>query len=202
MKRLNIALSLALLLAVPAAATISSYSTTASSNTSVNSVSTAEGMAPGLVNDAIREVMADLASYYSGNGQKFTGNVGIGMSPTYKLDVSGPPRFTESGGVGVRLIGGTGAASNEWYIRLRDNADGDFGLYSVPATAYRLYIDSSGNIFTGGLTTAATSSAKTIHIANGTAPTANPTGGGVLYVESGALKYRGSSGTVTTLGPA
>jgi len=37
---------------------------------------------------------------------------------------------------------------------------------------------------------------------NGTAPSANLTGGGILYVESGALKYRGSSGTVTTLGVA
>lgn len=35
-----------------------------------------------------------------------------------------------------------------------------------------------------------------------TVPTTNPTGGGILYAESGALKYRGSSGTVTTLGPA
>ena len=33
-------------------------------------------------------------------------------------------------------------------------------------------------------------------------PTSNPTGGGILYVESGALKYRGSSGTITTLGSA
>ncbi|MEU6181156.1 hypothetical protein [Streptomyces coeruleorubidus] len=35
-----------------------------------------------------------------------------------------------------------------------------------------------------------------------TAPTTNPTNGGVLYVEAGALKYRGSSGTVTTIAPA
>lgn len=35
-----------------------------------------------------------------------------------------------------------------------------------------------------------------------TVPTTNPTGGGVLYAQAGALKYRGSSGTVTTLGPA
>jgi hypothetical protein len=34
------------------------------------------------------------------------------------------------------------------------------------------------------------------------APTTNPTGGGILYVEAGALKYRGSSGTVTTIAPA
>lgn len=37
---------------------------------------------------------------------------------------------------------------------------------------------------------------------NGTAPAANLTGGGILYVEAGALKYRGSSGTITTIGPA
>lgn len=35
-----------------------------------------------------------------------------------------------------------------------------------------------------------------------TVPAANPAGGGVLYVEAGALKYRGSAGTITTLGAA
>jgi hypothetical protein len=39
-------------------------------------------------------------------------------------------------------------------------------------------------------------------IADGTAPSGTPSGGGVIYVESGALKYKGSSGTVTTLGVA
>jgi len=32
-----------------------------------------------------------------------------------------------------------------------------------------------------------------------TPPTTNPTGGGILYVENGALKYRGPNGTVTTI---
>jgi hypothetical protein len=35
-----------------------------------------------------------------------------------------------------------------------------------------------------------------------TAPSTNPTGGGVLYCEAGALKYRGSSGTTTTIAAA
>ena len=35
-----------------------------------------------------------------------------------------------------------------------------------------------------------------------TVPVSNPTGGGILYVEAGALKYRGSSGTVTALAAA
>src|SRR5574341_1206328 len=42
-----------------------------------------------------------------------------------------------------------------------------------------------------------------IGIANATtAPNANPTGGGVLYASAGALVWRGSGGTVTTIAPA
>lgn len=33
-------------------------------------------------------------------------------------------------------------------------------------------------------------------------PTGNPTGGGYMYAEAGAGKWRGSSGTITTFGPA
>lgn len=41
------------------------------------------------------------------------------------------------------------------------------------------------------------------YIANSTSvPASNPSSGGFLYVESGALKYRGSSGTVTTVAVA
>ena len=61
-------------------------------------------------------------------------------------------------------------------------------------------LDVSGNLLVG-LATAGTTAAKTIQIANGTAPTAN-VAGGQLYVEAGALKYRGSSGTVTTIANA
>lgn len=42
-----------------------------------------------------------------------------------------------------------------------------------------------------------------INITNATtSPTSNPTGGGILYSEAGALKWRGSSGTVTTIAAA
>ena len=64
----------------------------------------------------------------------------------------------------------------------------------------KLVIDTSGNVCIG-VFTAGTTATKTLQIANGTAPTANITGG-QLYVEAGALKYRGSSGTITTLGTA
>jgi hypothetical protein len=42
-----------------------------------------------------------------------------------------------------------------------------------------------------------------IAIANASAaPSVNPAGGGILYVEDGVLKYRGSNGTVTVLASA
>lgn len=61
--------------------------------------------------------------------------------------------------------------------------------------------DGLGNLLIG-MTTAASSAQKTLHLANATPPSANPSGGGVIYVDAGALKYRGSSGTVTTLAAA
>ena len=69
-------------------------------------------------------------------------------------------------------------------------------------SAESMRIDSSGNVGIG-TTSFGASSQVVLAIANATAvPTGNPTGGGVLYVEAGALKYRGSSGTVTTIANA
>lgn len=58
-----------------------------------------------------------------------------------------------------------------------------------------------GTINGTDLTLQGTTTAAQLKISNGSAPS-TPTGGGILYVESGALKYKGSSGTVTTLGNA
>ena len=68
------------------------------------------------------------------------------------------------------------------------------------ATA-QLSIDTSGNVGVG-VNTFGTSAAKVLGLANATAPSTSPAGMGQLYVEAGALKYRGSSGTVTTLANA
>jgi hypothetical protein len=65
----------------------------------------------------------------------------------------------------------------------------------------RMRIDSSGNVGVG-VSTFGTSAAKVLGLANAIAPTTSPAGMGQLYVEAGALKYRGSSGTVTTIANA
>jgi hypothetical protein len=81
------------------------------------------------------------------------------------------------------------------------------GFYSIFNCVYdkpgSTLVASSG---TGGTTNAIDYfefiNADRLLMQNGPAPSANLTGGGIIYVEAGALKYRGSSGTITTLGPA
>ena len=87
------------------------------------------------------------------------------------------------------------AGTHQWYSSASGTA-GNAITFGDP----KMTLDTSGNLLVG-LATAGTTAAKTIQIANGTAPTANVTGG-QLYVESGALKYRGSSGTITTIAAA
>jgi len=64
------------------------------------------------------------------------------------------------------------------------------------------YLNGSGNV---GIGTNTPSEKLTLDgrqfLSNQTAP-GTPTAGGIIYVESGALKYIGSSGTITTLGVA
>lgn len=63
----------------------------------------------------------------------------------------------------------------------------------------RMRINNSGNVSIGA-TESVGGGVGVVFLANaGTAPTANPSGGGILYSEGGALKWRGSSGTITTI---
>ena len=150
-----------------------------------------------------------------------SGNVGVGVTPS-----------AWNSSYRALQIGATGALwqSASGFTFLSDNAfvnSGASNTYMTTAAAsfYRqnagvhtwwnapsgtagnaitftqaMTLDTLGNLLVG-LSTAGTTAARTIQIANGTAPTANISGG-QLYVEAGALKYRGSSGTVTTIANA
>jgi len=127
-----------------------------------------------------------------------SGNVGVGVTPTTRFHVKGPsPVFRlDNSNAGLNQFE-TAVDNNGAYYRtyVVDGIRWFNNAGSIPMT-----LDASGNLLVG-LTTAGTTAAKTIQIANGTAPTANVTGG-QLYVESGALKFRGSSGTITTIAAA
>lgn len=78
----------------------------------------------------------------------------------------------------------------------------DVALRSGSTPVDGVTVTPAGNAHIGSRAANEQSMAKGVFLANATIPTGNPTAGGFLYVEAGALKYRGSSGTVTTLGPA
>jgi hypothetical protein len=145
----------------------------------------------GVVVKGAASQTADLQQWQSSAG---TVLVSITSGGNFSIARSNPRlTLTDGGTTAIQL----GADSGSTFFGTTTNHRLEVRINATEIARF----DTSGNMLLGATSTA-TSSAKTIHISNGTAPTANLTGGGVLYVESGALKYRGSSGTITTLGAA
>jgi hypothetical protein len=148
----------------------------------------------------------------------FTLSFPIGSNRVVGQTASTPNSPANVGSMGIGIDDGGGSASGVFVYNTHD------GTYSsqdirfltaqggISATTERARIDSTGLAVTGALTTTGNvgiggasfgSGAVVMFIAKATtAPTTNPSGGGVLYVENGSLKYRGSSGTVTTIANA
>lgn len=105
--------------------------------------------------------------------------------------------------IGLPIWRGLGAGynpSHTTYKRVLFATDG-----TVPAGAYAVveieYFEDQSDLTLS--VAPLTSDTGYVPIANvTTTPSVNPVAGGILYVQAGALKYRGSSGTITTLGPA
>jgi len=94
---------------------------------------------------------------------------------------------------------GTGNAAQGIIVMQKANVQAS-GTTRHTLTDWWFY-DVDGNTGIGGQSYG--SGAGVVFLANaGTNPSTDPTGGGVIYVDSGALKYRGSSGTVTTIAAA
>lgn len=96
-------------------------------------------------------------------------------------------------------IGSTNSPSAQLHVANRDATKSALRVNSAPgqvANALEVKTSSGGNLFN-------ISASGAIGIGNvSAAPTTNPNRGGTLYVEGGTLKYRGSSGTVTTIANA
>jgi hypothetical protein len=126
--------------------------------------------------------------------------LGVGVSPATKFHVkstgSTPARIETSGG-GLSFLQFTSTTGDAY---VGNNGNG-LAFYTSGSADLRMSIDSSGNVGVG-VSTFGTSAAKVLGLADATAPSTSPAGMGQLYVEAGALKYRGSSGTITTLANA
>ena len=146
-----------------------------------------------------------ISTWYVGGSTAMTLNstgLGVGTVPSsYKFEVG-------NGGSDTRAIFNP---NNAFSIGVKNGANqlggwiGSAGnnilTFSGNDGTMKVTIDNTGNVGVG-VSTFGTSAAKVIGIADGTAPSTSPAGMGQLYVEAGALKYRGSSGTITTIANA
>lgn len=95
----------------------------------------------------------------------------------------------------------------DWGVTTHASRAGRLTLSVVDASATReaLRLDTDGSGANISLFGAGSYGAgrNVVFLPNaGAVPSSNPTGGGILYCEAGALKFRGSGGTVTTIAAA
>lgn len=156
-------------------------------------------------------------------------NAGVGSTQTLAFAGSGLLRSQITGGraasgSGGRLIFTTrtsGSATQVSRMQIDDEGLVSIGTNAPTVAGNRLYINAGTSTTIGlvirgnasqsvdlqqwqnsaGTVLASIDRFGNVFMANSSAP-ATPSNGGVIYVEGGALKYKGSSGTVTTLGGA
>jgi hypothetical protein len=116
-----------------------------------------------------------------------------------------------AGTIGAVIRGASSQTANlqEWQnsagtVLARITSNGQISTPAILGTTDGLAAISIGvssrNVQFGALTQSFGGGASVIGIANATTvPTSNPTGGGILYVDTGALKYRGTSGSAATI---
>lgn len=125
---------------------------------------------------------------------------GLGSAPAGQLEVAAPDDTTP----GIVTRGRTSGTNQQEWRRPSDGAVRTRVSNSAQLVTQEIaYFTGPGVMFGSTSTQLGGGSVGAVGIANaGTVPTTNPSGGGVLYAEGGALKWRGSSGTVTTIAPA
>ncbi|MDN3515377.1 MAG: hypothetical protein NG747_13395 [Candidatus Brocadia sp.] len=129
------------------------------------------------------------------------GDVGIGQeNPAAKLDVNGDLKVQNQIGIDGSW---TQFQANQSNTNLEFKCVSGTGkvLFKTNGDNTALQISDEQNVGINGNSYG--NGIKVIFIANATTvPDSDPSGGGVLYVASGALKYRGSGGTITTIANA
>jgi hypothetical protein len=143
-----------------------------------------------------------LSLFVAGGVSRFGGRVDVFNNITNagggNLDINGAFAATDAASLeiqsttnGGHLVGTVPTGSSFLFVKQNGASNFGFAANGAGLIGIGTYPDGGGGAGT------------MIHIANvTTAPTANASSGGFLYVQSGALKYRGASGTVTTIAAA
>lgn len=163
--------------------------------------------ASGSTADLINAQVAGVTKFRFASG----GDLGINVAPLFKFHLKGTsnaPHLSAVAGIAafetnstVELtMGGYTAGPFGFWLQTKDSTGGGGGS----STAYPLFLNPLGGNVGIGMANVAfgTSANNVLGMGNATAPSSSPAGIGQLYSEAGAGKWRGSSGTVTTFGPA
>jgi len=103
--------------------------------------------------------------------------------------------WQNSGGTAIGGVTSGGNVFGQYTKSLGARALSDDTVTFVTSGSRNIQLCGSTGSYGGGTAVIGITNAANV-------PSTNSTTGGILYVEAGALKYRGSSGTITTLGAA
>jgi len=152
------------------------------------------------------QIVSDQQAFFGSGAASISNarfNVATGSSSVIGAVIRGAASQTanlqewqNSAGTVLALVNASGtiiASQGLNLLSLRSSSDGNTAIT----------LSTGRNVQLAGATASSGGGAGVVGITNaGTVPTSNPSGGGILYVEAGALKYRGSSGTITTIANA
>jgi hypothetical protein len=131
-----------------------------------------------------------------------TGNLTVDTN-TFRVDASANQVIVGNVPSPAYLFDVGGQADNLFRTKSTSSSSTDTLFNMESAAGIAFIVRANRNIGLFGNTSEFGSGVCVLGIKNATTnPSTNPTGGGVLYVDGGALKYRGSSGTVTTIAAA
>ena len=185
----------------------------------VGDLVTLAGTTGGTYNGNFLVATTPLTTTFTITSTLTTGQAAAGGTVSDPAQLSVTPKSVGTTGVIVRGANGQSANMQEWQtwngttattVANIDSA-GNFtvaGQNFIATQFIRSNLDSassivlpgSQNVWIGGGTASLGGGSSVIGIRNAqTAPTSNPTGGGILYVDTGALKYRGTSGSAATI---
>jgi hypothetical protein len=184
--------------------TTATLTMTSATNLAVGDIVVVAGVTPTGYNTtgSVVTAVSNSGTFTVSYANATTGSHPVAGTVSTPAQASITPR--SAGTIGLIVKGVASQATNlqEWQNSsgttvARISSNGLMGAFAGFSTA------SSTNTLINGTATGVGGGLGILAIGNVvTVPSSNPTGGGVLYVEAGALKHRGSGGLVTTIAGA